>query len=85
MLTNDWDIVNKILRSKYGNEKEHVVVVDKEINNDFLTKMANGVLIYNQVANKMQRTFKCKVKKVDTRTFKIVLKQGLNRQISKKQ
>ncbi|MBW3521912.1 MULTISPECIES: 23S rRNA pseudouridine(2604) synthase RluF [unclassified Chryseobacterium] len=75
LLTNDGDIVNKILRSKNNNEKEYLVRVDKPINPRFLEKMRNGVPILDTV------TKKCEVEKIDDMTFRIVLTQGLNRQI----
>jgi len=74
-LTNDGDIVNKILRSKNNHEKEYVVTVHKKITSKFITDMSNGVPILDTV------TKKCKVKRVDDFTFNIVLTQGLNRQI----
>ncbi|WP_175620943.1 23S rRNA pseudouridine(2604) synthase RluF [Chryseobacterium schmidteae] len=75
LLTNDGDIVNKILRSKNNNQKEYLVRVDKPINPRFLEKMRNGVPILDTV------TKKCEVEKIDDMTFRIVLTQGLNRQI----
>ena len=75
LMTNDGDIVNKILRSRNNHEKEYVVVVDKLITQEFLNGMSNGVPILEQM------TKKCKVSKVDPRCFNIVLTQGLNRQI----
>ena len=75
LMTNDGDIVNKILRSRNNHEKEYVVVVDKLITQEFLNGMSNGVPILEQI------TKKCKVSKVDPRCFNIVLTQGLNRQI----
>ncbi|MDQ8143633.1 MULTISPECIES: 23S rRNA pseudouridine(2604) synthase RluF [Chryseobacterium] len=75
LLTNDGDIVNKILRSKNNNEKEYLVRVDKPINPKFLEKMRNGVPILDTV------TKKCEVEKINDMTFRIVLTQGLNRQI----
>ena len=74
-LTNDGDIVNKILRAKNKHEKEYHVTVDKPINNDFIKKMSNGVSILNTV------TKKCEVKFIKDYEFKIILTQGLNRQI----
>lgn len=74
-LTNDGDIVNKILRSKNNHEKEYIVKVNKRITPDFIQKMSNGVTILDTV------TDKCKVDKIDETTFSIVLTQGLNRQI----
>lgn len=74
-LTNDGDIVNKILRAKNKHEKEYYVSVDKPINSDFIKKMSNGIPILNTV------TRKCEVKFVKDYEFKITLTQGLNRQI----
>ena len=74
-LTNDGDIVNKILRARNNHEKEYVVTVDKRINSDFLNKMSNGVPILDTV------TRKCECKEVSSYKFKITLTQGLNRQI----
>ena len=75
LLTNDGDIVNKILRAENNHEKEYIVSVDKEITQDFIQKMSNGLPILDTV------TKKCKVEKIDIKTFKIILTQGLNRQI----
>jgi 23S rRNA pseudouridine2604 synthase len=74
-LTNDGDIVNKILRAGNNHEKEYIVTVDKPINADFIQKMANGVSILDTV------TQKCTVKQEEPFKFRIILKQGLNRQI----
>ena len=74
-LTNDGDIVNKILRAGNNHQKEYVVTVDRKINDRFIKRMSNGIPILGTVTNK------CKVHKVDDRTFKIILTQGLNRQI----
>ncbi|WP_347173804.1 23S rRNA pseudouridine(2604) synthase RluF [Polaribacter uvawellassae] len=74
-LTNDGDIVNKILRAGNNHEKDYVVKVDKPITDDFIKKMSNGIPILGTV------TKKCKVTKINTNTFQIVLTQGLNRQI----
>ncbi|OCK51034.1 23S rRNA pseudouridine synthase F [Chryseobacterium sp. CBo1] len=75
LLTSDGDIVNKILRARNNHEKEYLVRVDKPINPKFLEKMRNGVPILDTV------TKKCEVEKIDDMTFRIVLTQGLNRQI----
>lgn len=75
LLTSDGDIVNKILRARNNHEKEYIVRVDKPINPKFLEKMRNGVPILDTV------TKKCVVDKIDDMTFRIVLTQGLNRQI----
>lgn len=74
-LTNDGDIVNKILRAGNQHEKEYIVMVDKPITVDFLQKMRNGVRILGTV------TQKCFVKQEGNNRFKIILTQGLNRQI----
>lgn len=81
LLTNDGSIVNKILRSENNHEKEYVVTVDKNINQKFIEKMSSGVKIFNPVNNKWVVTKKCHVSKINDRTFKIILSQGLNRQI----
>lgn len=74
-LTNDGDIVNKILRARNGHEKEYQVVVNKPITKSFIRGMAGGVPILDTV------TRKCKVTQTSTYGFTIVLTQGLNRQI----
>ncbi len=75
LLTNDGDIVNKILRAGNNHEKEYLVTVDKPITDEFITGMGNGVPILGMM------TKKCKVEKVSSHVFKIILVQGLNRQI----
>jgi 23S rRNA pseudouridine2604 synthase len=74
-LTNDGDIVNKILRAGNNHEKEYFVSVDKPITDEFIEKMRNGIPILGTV------TKKCLVEKISAKIFKIVLTQGLNRQI----
>ena len=74
-LTNDGDIVNKILRARNNHEKEYLVGVNKPVNDIFLRAMARGVRIHRQV------TLPCKVSKLAKYGFRIVLTQGLNRQI----
>lgn len=74
-LTNDGDIVNKILRARNNHEKEYEVTVSKPITKDFIEAMGNGVPILDTV------TRKCFVKQTDKNKFKIILTQGLNRQI----
>ncbi len=74
-LTNDGDIVNKILRARNNHEKEYIVTVNKPITKEFLHKMSNGVPILDTV------TKKCFVKQTHKNEFKIILTQGLNRQI----
>lgn len=77
LLTDDGDIVNKILRASNNHEKEYIVKVDKPISQTFIERMAGGILLedLNKVTNK------CKVEKLSTYEFKIILTQGLNRQI----
>lgn len=74
-LTNDGDIVNKVLRAGNAHEKEYVVTVNKPISEHFIRKMSQGVPILNTV------TLPCQVTQVSRNTFKIILTQGLNRQI----
>jgi 23S rRNA pseudouridine2604 synthase len=74
-LTNDGDIINKILRAGNEHDKEYIVTVDKAITDDFIKKMAGGIPILDTV------TQKCKVTKLGKCVFKIVLTEGLNRQI----
>ncbi|AMA48949.1 MULTISPECIES: 23S rRNA pseudouridine(2604) synthase RluF [Flavobacterium] len=74
-MTDDGDIVNKILRARNNHEKEYIVTVNKPINERFVKKMSNGVPILGTI------TRKCKTEQIDTTSFKIILTQGLNRQI----
>ena len=74
-LTNDGDIVNKILRARNNHEKEYLVTVNKPITREFIDKMGNGVPVLDTV------TKKCFVKQTHKNKFKIILTQGLNRQI----
>jgi 23S rRNA pseudouridine2604 synthase len=74
-LTNDGDIVNKVLRAGNQHEKEYIVTVDKPITDDFIQKMARGVPILDTV------TQPCLIRQEDVREFRIILTQGLNRQI----
>jgi 23S rRNA pseudouridine2604 synthase len=74
-LTNDGDIVNKILRARNNHEKEYIVTVNRPITKKFVEQMRNGVPILETV------TRKCKVEQISKFTFKIILTQGLNRQI----
>jgi len=74
-MTNDGDIVNKILRAGNNHEKEYIVTVNKKITSEFIHKMSKGVPILDTI------TKKCTVIKVSDTTFKIILTQGLNRQI----
>lgn len=75
LLTNDGDIVNKILRAGNYHEKEYVVTVNKDITPEFLKAMSSGVPILDTV------TRPCKIEQIDKKVFKIILTQGLNRQI----
>ncbi|SEJ09745.1 ribosomal large subunit pseudouridine synthase F [Cyclobacterium xiamenense] len=75
LLTSDGDIVNKILRAGNRHEKEYLVRVNKPIRPDFIEKMSNGVPILGVI------TRKCEVQQLGKNRFKIILTQGLNRQI----
>ena len=75
LLTNDGDIVNKILRAENNHEKEYIVSVDKPITPEFVEKMSKGVRILGT------KTLPCKVEQLSKYEFKIILTQGLNRQI----
>lgn len=74
-MTNDGDIVNKILRARNNHEKEYIVTVDRPITDRFIQRMGNGIPILDTV------TRKCKVEQISKYIFRIVLTQGLNRQI----
>jgi len=74
-LTNDGDIVNKILRARNNHEKEYLVTVNKPVTDDFISKMGIGIPILDTI------TRKCFVKQTHKKQFKIILTQGLNRQI----
>lgn len=76
-MTDDGDIVNKILRASNNHDKEYLVTVDKPISQTFIKRMAGG--IYLEDLDKT--TKKCTVRKIDSHTFTIILTQGLNRQI----
>ena len=75
LMTNNGDIINKMMRAGNEHEKEYIVTVNKPITDEFLEKMANGVPILDTV------TRKCKIEKVGKFKFRIILTQGLNRQI----
>lgn len=75
LMTNNGDIVNKIMRAGNYHEKEYIVKVDHPVTEDFIQRMSEGVPILDTV------TRKCKVRKVGKYTFRIILTQGLNRQI----
>ena len=74
-LTNDGEIVNKILRARNNHEKEYIVCVNRPINKEFIQSMSNGVKILETI------TKNCFVKQLGPRKFRIILTQGLNRQI----
>lgn len=74
-MTNDGDIVNKILRARNNHEKEYIVTVNRPITDRFIERMGNGVPILDTI------TRKCKVEQISKYIFKIILTQGLNRQI----
>ena len=74
-MTNDGDIVNEILRAEYEHEKEYIVSVHKPLTDSFLRRMSGGIPILGT------RTKDCTVEQLDVRVFRIVLVQGLNRQI----
>ena len=74
-LTNDGDIVNKILRARNNHEKEYIVEVNRPINIDFIQSMSSGVEILGTI------TKNCFVKQLGSKKFKIILTQGINRQI----
>lgn len=74
-MTNDGDIVNKILRARNNHEKEYIVTVNKPITERFIQRMANGIPILDTL------TRKCKVEQISKTVFRIILTQGLNRQI----
>ena len=75
LMTNNGDIINRMMRAANYHEKEYKVTVDKEITDDFIRKMASGVAILDTV------TRPCRVEKLGKYTFRIILTQGLNRQI----
>ena len=75
LLTNDGDIVNKILRAGNNHDKEYIVTVNKPINDEFIKRMGNGIKILGKI------TKKCLVNKEGEKTFRIILTEGMNRQI----
>lgn len=75
LLTNQGELVNKMMRAGNCHEKEYLVTVDKPVTEDFIKKMSNGVPVLGTV------TRKCRVEKTGEKTFRIILTQGLNRQI----
>ena len=81
ILTNDGGIVNEVLREENAHEKEYLVQVDRPVTPEFVKAMSNGVRIYNPVRKQHTKTKPCKVVRVSEYGFRIVLSQGLNRQI----
>ena len=77
LLTNQGSLTNSLLRAANYHEKEYIVKVNKDIDDDFINKMSNGIYLYELKT----KTRKCKVKRLNKNTFSIVLTQGLNRQI----
>jgi 23S rRNA pseudouridine2604 synthase len=77
LMTNDGELSNKLAHPRYQKEKEYLVVVNKEITSSFILNMGNGVLIDKK------KTQKCIVEKVEPQIFKIIMKEGRNRQIRK--
>ena len=81
LLTNDGEMMNKILNAAGGHEKEYLVKVDRDIDDNFLRKMSSGVTITNGQTGRKVVTAPCKIDRIDNRHFRIILIQGLNRQI----
>ena len=77
LLTNQGALTNTLLKAANYHEKEYIVKVNKDIDDEFIEKMSNGIYLYELKT----KTRKCKVKKLNKNTFSIVLTQGLNRQI----
>ncbi|MFH0993590.1 MAG: pseudouridine synthase [bacterium] len=81
LLTNDGQIVNRILRVENRHEKEYLVQVDLPIDAAFISQLSAGVVIYNPVRHENVRTHPCRIEAIDPTTFRIVITQGLNLQI----
>lgn len=77
LLTNQGSLTNSLLRAANYHEKEYIVKVNKDIDDEFINKMSNGIYLYELKT----KTRKCMVRKLNKNTFSIVLTQGLNRQI----
>ncbi|WP_116124436.1 pseudouridine synthase [Lewinella sp. IMCC34183] len=75
LLTNDGDVVNDVLRAEHGHEKEYIVTVDQPVSDRFVRRMGSGVPILGT------RTRPCTVERLGDRSFRIVLTEGMNRQI----
>ncbi len=81
IMTNDGDLINGMMRARFEHEKEYKVTVDREITEDFISKMSQGVRIIDREKSLDTLTRSCKVEKIGKYTFSIILTQGLNRQI----
>ena len=81
IMTNDGDLINRMMRARYGHEKEYKVTVEKPVTDEFIRKMASGVHIRDEEKELDAVTRPCTVTKIGKYTFSIVLTQGLNRQI----
>lgn len=81
LMTNDGDLIDQIMRARNQHEKEYKVTVDREITEIFLKKMASGIHILDEEKGLDVITRPCKIEKAGTYTFRIILTQGLNRQI----
>lgn len=81
LLTNDGELMNRLLKASEGHEKEYIVTVDKNVSSDFLCRMERGVPITNKATGKKVVTAPCMTKYITDDTFSIILIQGLNRQI----
>lgn len=81
IMTNDGDLINRMMRARYGHEKEYKVTVNKPITDAFIEKMQKGVHIKDEEKKLDAVTRPCKVEKIGKYTFSIILTQGLNRQI----
>ena len=81
IMTNDGDLINRMMRARYAHEKEYKVRVNKEVTPEFIEKMSRGVHIRDKEKNLDAVTRPCTVKKTGKYTFSIILTQGLNRQI----
>ena len=77
LMTNQGDLVNKIMRCGNGHEKEYEVTIDRPVTEEFLEKMASGLWL----AELERKTLPCRVRKTGDKSFSIILTQGLNRQI----
>lgn len=83
LLTNDGDLCNEIAKARNQHEKEYIVTVNRNITEEFLKGMAEGVRIYNADKDIWVTTNPCKMDRMNDKTFRIILTQGLNRQIRK--